>query len=145
MLERTGIAWYRAIAEQRGIRGVASVWWMHHGIGSKRRYRQWLVASDAGWEEVGAIPVDSGCITLTDPAHLADLAVEAEEFIRSFAGGPDTGWNGIIARGGGSRQVATDGYPTAVEVLTGYGDGMYPVEVRRNEEGRVAEVRVVFL
>jgi len=37
------------------------------------------------------------------------------------------------------------GHPgLGVVVSTGYGDGEYPVEVRRNEDGRIAEVRVRF-
>jgi hypothetical protein len=28
---------------------------------------------------------------------------------------------------------------------SGYGDGDYPVEVRRNEEGRIAEMRIRFI
>ena len=32
-----------------------------------------------------------------------------------------------------------------VTVGTGYGDGCYPVFVRRSKEGRIAEVRVKFI
>ena len=108
------------------------------------------------WQEVGVIPVDSARIVLADPVHLDGLAAEQREFSAKVLSG-EIDLNAEIAQGvGDTRQVAVDGNsgtfgprPVALEVRTGLGDGLYPVEVRFEEvEGwglRVAEVRVRFL
>lgn len=73
------------------------------------------------WENVGVVAIDSGLVALIDPASV-DAVVA------------DTGDGPIVNRRG----------ITVGEVVeSGWGDGIFDVEVRR-ERGRVAEMRVRF-
>jgi hypothetical protein len=96
------------------------------------------------WQQVGYVGVDAGLVILADPCYLADgkgpLAnwgafcdrLDAAEY---FAGGdgPDA-W---------TYQVDEPGV-TGVVVRSGYGDGRYPVYVRRDADGLPVAAMVVF-
>jgi hypothetical protein len=103
------------------------------------------------WESAGTISVDAGCVMVGDPCYTqgrdATSAVETwQEFLErtwpeSFGAaaehGPHTAMSDVAQAIGGSG--------VGIVVSSGYGDGQYPVFVRRNDEGRVAELRVVFI
>lgn len=94
-----------------------------------------------GWERVGEIGVDAGLCWVGDPCYIlhktkattpkgigknwGDFCDLLEDKATQF--NYDRGHAGL-----------------GVCVSTGYGDGTYPVFIKRNHEGRVAEVKVVF-
>ena len=102
----------------------------------------------AKWEKVGKIAVDSGSCWIGDPCYVMHHEPPP----------PDIGttWAELSARllqrekmrPFGVAQFTRDGphgfTGLGVNVSTGYGDGIYNVEVRR-DDGRIAEVRVVFI
>lgn len=94
-----------------------------------------------GWEEVGEIGVDAGLCWIGDPCYILHRATPPLEI--------GTDWLDFCKRVGfeGATQFNYDlGHAgLGVVVDTGYGDGVYPVYVKRNAEGRIAEVRVVFI
>lgn len=90
------------------------------------------------WVQVGEIGVDAGLVMIGDPCYISDTIPEDKNpknwdkfcdfvFDNQEAGIVD------IEKG------------TAIVVSSGYGDGSYPVFVKRNEEGRIAEMKVVFI
>jgi len=96
------------------------------------------------WEQVGEIGVDAGLCWIGDPCycvtpdcteHPAKTWTEFCNKLHELEGKGNTAqWNykkGHVGLG--------------VSVSTGYGDGCYPVFVKRNAEGRIAEVRVKFI
>lgn len=104
----------------------------------------------SGCVEVGTIGVDAGLCWIGDPCYILHRKNDEE------SGGPPealgSSWSEFCdklfaAESGGATQWNYDlGHPgLGVTVSTGYGDGSYPVYVRRNSEGRIAEVRVVFI
>lgn len=95
------------------------------------------------WEKVGIIGVDAGLCWVGDPCYCVTPDANSHpaktwrEFCDVLFDGEQNGvkqWNYPMGHSG-----------LGVSVQTGYGDGSYPVYVRRNREGRVAEVRVVFI
>lgn len=91
----------------------------------------------AKWEVIGAISVDSGCITIADPCYDVDdsLYIEAET---------DT----VCHPHEGDTLELKRGFGAAVTLSTGLGDGVYLVEAKRciegGFEGRIKEVRIKF-
>ena len=92
------------------------------------------------WEQVGVIGVDAGLCWIGDPSYC--VTPDATEH-------PAKNWNefcDIIKDKDVHAFPYKKGHPgLGVVVSTGYGDGVYPVFVRRNAEGRIAEVRVRFV
>ena len=106
------------------------------------------------WKKVGEVAVDAGMLWIGDPCYILfrdpppdDLGGSWKEFVRR-----------VFAREKGASKIAQfhrqnheegftpDFSALGVTVSTGYGDGVYDVEARMDEEtGRVAEVRVVFI
>ena len=96
---------------------------------------------EGGWTVAGIIGVDAGIVMIGDPCyaeteqrHPANR--EWQDFCDDYAAAAD-----------GIMQLDYDmGHPgLGVVVSSGYGDGTYEVEVRRTTDGRVAELRVVFI
>ena len=95
------------------------------------------------WEPAGVIGVDAGMCWIGDPCYCA--TPDANEH-------PAPTWGQFC---GNLRDLDRDGYQQfyfsrgheglGVAVSTGYGDGCYPVSIRRTEDGRVAGVRVDFV
>lgn len=97
------------------------------------------------WQEVGQIGVDAGLCWIGDPCYC--VTPDATEH-------PAQTWSDFCLAlwddGDSSVDVKQWNYKMGhaglgVSVSTGYGDGTYPVYVKRNAEGRIAEVRVVFI
>lgn len=98
-------------------------------------------ALDNEWEQVGVVGVDAGLVWLGDPCYILHTR-------KPKAIGKDWGdFARTLDRGSDTQQMNHDkGHPgLGVIVTSGYGDGEYPVEVRRLEDGTIAEVRVVFV
>ena len=95
------------------------------------------------WLEVGVIGVDAGLCWVGDPCYC--VTKDATER-------PAETWSEFCDKLQDGREV--DGaYPfnfqlghagLGIAVSTGYGDGVYPVSVRKNAEGRVMAVMVNF-
>ena len=93
------------------------------------------------WQKVGVIGVDAGLCWLGDPCYI--LGDEASHRVRSWDRFCDelaeeerdgvTQWQTELGRDG-----------LGVTVSTGYGDGEYPVFIRRNADGIISAVKVVF-
>lgn len=77
------------------------------------------------FEEIGTINIDCGMAWIGDAGEVA----RREELLA----GERTGQSRISAVAGG------------VALTAGYGDGGYPVMVRRRADGRIAEMRIVFI
>lgn len=90
------------------------------------------------WETIGYLPVDAGCLMLIDPCYVLDdqelMAEAANEDRHVYLDEVCTEWD--------KYKPIVKGLGMLVE--TGYGDGSYPVQIKRNSDGRVAEVRVKF-
>lgn len=93
------------------------------------------------WETVGVVGVDSTRLLITDPAYLDLWGYVSEPGSYS-----DTGLSaGMMGRVSAALTFPTGGAGAGVAVHTGYGDGLYPVQVTRSASGHVAAVRVVFI
>lgn len=106
-----------------------------------------LKKNGAEWEEVGHIGVDAGLCFLGDPCYFDS---------RGNEGNPFENWLEFCEwlqkeeeRQGDYRTFkipyAKGHEGRGVVVSTGYGDGCYPVYIRKTPEGRVAELKVVFV
>lgn len=95
---------------------------------------------DDEWKAVGEISVDAGLCWIGDPCYILHRETPYKDL------GKD--WLGFCAKlNGPTIQFDHDlGSPgLGVAVSTGYGDGDYAVYAKFNKEGRVAEVKVVFI
>lgn len=106
---------------------------------------------------IGKVAVDSGQIMLTDPCYTLSSPNEGgfTEGGSEFAQ-PDINdlypYTYMGACGAtlsedscGSMKFALGHEGAGVVVSTGYGDGLYPVFVTYNDEGRIASVHIVFI
>jgi len=92
------------------------------------------------WEQVGVCAVDSGMIWIGDPAYCVTPDADSH---------PAATWmefcDQVEGMDGAKQFNFKLGQPgLGVCVYSGYGDGIYPVYVRRDANGRVKEARIVF-
>ena len=87
-----------------------------------------------GWTKIGECPVDAGCLVLVDPCYVAHEEDRTDPYQEALMWDKED-----HARG---HKEMSDGL--GVIVSTGYGDGQYPVYVRRTNDGRIAAVMVDF-
>lgn len=98
-----------------------------------------MITRKSKWETVGEISVDAGMVIVGDPCYFATPDADQhpaetwEEFCELTAGSDATQLH---------HKLGHAGLGVVVRIS---GDGVYPVEVRRNEEGRIAEMRVRFI
>src|SRR5438094_830384 len=86
------------------------------------------------WEYIGDVWVDTGSILIGDPCNLtADNNPISDEdaFIELL---DQEKWPDSINFANGT-----------ILVQAGFGDGIYPVEIKRTHHGDVAEARIVFI
>jgi hypothetical protein len=96
------------------------------------------LADNTEWQKVGEVGVDTAQLMLGDPCCIEDALNAWEEFCASMRGRGDFPTCHQL-----HYQAGHPGLGFMVE--TGYGDGLYPVYVRRNAEGRIVEMKVVFV
>lgn len=106
----------------------------------------------ATWVKIGKVAVDSGTLWLGDPCYVfhaqpppADLGDSWRTFAQRQLARESKSPTGQVAQF--LRDVPEKGWNAlGVAVRTGYGDGVYDVEARLDpKDGRIAEVRVVFI
>jgi hypothetical protein len=95
------------------------------------------------WEEIGGLDVDAGIIWLGDPCYLVEAPYRPDS-------NPFKDWSAFCAKIAGmvthqSFDHGSGNPGKGLVVSAGYGDGHYPVYIRRAPDGRVAEVRVQFI
>lgn len=103
------------------------------------------------WELIGWFSVDSGQIIIVDPCYLNDFKNNANEFEKLVkedgSGDKDFSYcgccNATLSKQGGG-QLYNGVFNIAVAIETGYGDGVYPVYVKRDENGRIVRVLIKF-
>jgi len=86
---------------------------------------------DDGWEYVGDVAVDSGQLLLIDPGYDRPSL----EAIRLS----------LAADQAAEVPLSEHQLHTAVTCSSGWGDGRYPVFIRRAPDGAVAELNIVFI
>ena len=92
---------------------------------------------------VGSFSVDSGQAMVGDPCYLDQWKTnEGEEWNLEGKVG-DYSYQGASATTLASN-AGELGIATAIVFNTGYGDGLYPVYVKYNEDGRVVKVVIDF-
>jgi len=93
---------------------------------------------DLKWEKIGMIGIDAGLCWIGDPCYVLhgqnpkEIGKDWDEFCSILEAAEED--NGVY-----NFDI------TGVCVTTGYGDGTYPVFVKRNSEGRISEVKVKFI
>jgi hypothetical protein len=92
------------------------------------------------WETIGDVCVDSATIIIADPC----LVEEVMEGYSETLGYPDDNWDHTQLTIAGAGQAEGRRINAGIACRTGWGDGFYPVEIRR-EDGDVAELRIRFL
>ncbi len=115
------------------------------------------------YEQVGTIGVDAGLCWVGDPCYIMHKEVKETSEATKYDSdklpdelGKDWGdFCNILSKKEdelpkgmrhGVQYNYDMGHPgLGVVVSTGYGDGEYPVYIRRNSDGRVCEVRVIFI
>jgi hypothetical protein len=87
--------------------------------------------SSVAWEHVGKAGVDSGQMFL---GCASMFGLDYDALLEKYKGGPEGEWidRSFFAFGEG----AVSG--------TGWGDGVYPISVRRDQKGNVVEVKIEF-
>jgi hypothetical protein len=94
-------------------------------------------------EFAGEFSVDSGQAMVGDPCYLYDWDTSANvDFDENSIVG-EYSYNGVSATTV-TNNFGTVGDYKAVAFSTGYGDGVYPVYVKLNDEGRVSMVVIDF-
>jgi len=91
----------------------------------------------------GSIAIDSGQAMVGDPCYLDDWDTNK---------GDEWNLEGKVGQysyqGASATTLANSfgelGFATAVVFNTGYGDGLYPVYVQMNDEGRVSKIVIDF-
>jgi len=98
---------------------------------------------------IGHLPVEAGCVLLLDPCWLRDKLFpgnqEVEAWYESTVVGQidqakDEHWPVSAAQAGQKGAPLSLGHL----VITGKGDGYYPVEATYLPDGTVSELRIVF-
>jgi hypothetical protein len=95
------------------------------------------------WELVGTLGVDSGQMMLCDPCYIK------KDFENGLVTTNDTmSYNGAceatLSNAGFGFLSGTYGVKLAFACSSGYGDGVYPVYIKR-DGGRIAEMKIVFI
>jgi hypothetical protein len=91
------------------------------------------------WEVAGHVPVDSGCIMLSDPCYAVQNIIGQRVGNDRWLKFCDKLWD--LEKKNRVAGASLDlGY-----VATGFGgDGFYPVEIRKDDRGMVKELRIRF-
>lgn len=95
----------------------------------------------SNWEHAGYIGVDAGLCWIGDPCYI----IHPDEVPEALG----KNWGDFCDNLGhkGAQQFHHDSGHGGLGVVisTGWGDGIYPVQVKKTSDGRIAEVRVIFI
>ena len=96
-----------------------------------------------GFELAGHIGVDAGLCWIGDPCYILHAG---DNFPKKDLGSNWVEFCNLLDFSNGSKSFGYDAGHEGLGVVTstGYGDGFYPVYIKKNREGRVVEVRVLF-
>jgi hypothetical protein len=109
------------------------------------------------WEYIGSIGVDSGQMMLSDPCYVKDFADSDDvlELMNAIKDGSDDSYSytGACSQSNTPQQagvlVNDIGAELGVVCSSGFGDGVYPVYVKRHDFGgdgkRVVEMKIEFV
>jgi hypothetical protein len=96
---------------------------------------------------IGHLPVDAGCLLLIDPCYLRDVLFEGDERVDAWYE------NEVVAKIDGISDEhwpvqrpgdAPSALPLGRLVISGRGDGCYPVEALYADDGTLSEIRIRF-
>lgn len=93
------------------------------------------------WKKVGVIGVDAGLVWVGDPCYIIPNSEE----------NPAKSWREFCGKLGKKYPTCKQfnygmGHPgLGFCVSSGYGDGVYPVFVKKNEDGRIVGLKVLFV
>lgn len=97
------------------------------------------------WEQVGVIDVDAGLCWIGDPCYI----IGNDELDYPYLNWKDFYNKLFVENKDGvakwKHHDETYSYGKGITVSTGYGDDTYPVYVKRNKEGLIAEVKIIFI
>lgn len=117
LMEPKGAYKLRQVTKEAGELTKKMKWWY-------RFYREEFFPG----EYIGTIGVDSGMLVITDPCYVKEeIDPKCEEVFK------------LIDNEGNSAQIL-NGFSLALK--TGFGDGMYEVTAKRDEEGRIVKVEI---
>lgn len=99
------------------------------------------------WETIGEIGVDAGLCWIGDPCYILHRDKEEQKELEKSIGND---WGEFCDKIAGEEHMQFNyplGHPgLGVVTNTGFGDGSYPVQIRRDPKTqRIAELRVVFI
>lgn len=109
------------------------------------------------WEYIGSIGVDSGQMMLSDPCYVKDFedSDDVVGLMDAIKNGSDDSYSytGACSQSNTSQQagvlVNDIGAELGVVCSSGFGDGVYPVYVKRhafgNNDTRVVEMKIEFV
>ena len=95
-------------------------------------------------EFIGSFGVDTGQVIISDPSYLEEWNPNTNDDFELDKYANQYGYLGschatMSAAGGGILGIAS-----AVAISTGWGDGVYPVYVKRGEDNRIMQVLIDF-
>lgn len=99
------------------------------------------------WVKEGEVDVDSGQIMITDPCYVRSFKNDEFEGEKDVV---DFSYSGACTvtlsekKCGGLPHSPGGALGAGFATSSGYGDGSYPVFVKRNKEGRIAAIKIIF-
>lgn len=92
------------------------------------------------WEKIGTIGVDAGLCWVGDPCYV--MGDEASHRVRDWGKFCEATYK----TGNEDDSVSAPlGEGIGFSISTGYGDGKYPVYIKRDDRGRIAQIKVKFI
>jgi len=95
-------------------------------------------------EHVGSFMVDSGQAIIGDPSYLDEWNPNINDDFEPERYAGEYGYLGACQATLSEAGAGTIGMSSAVAVSTGWGDGVYPVYVKRGEGDRIMQVIIDF-
>lgn len=105
-----------------------------------------------GFEKAGMIDVDAGCVWVGDPCYLTPDEPGGPTRISDWPKFCRQGWDDrcctpdvlVFGHDNNIKANTPGNAGQGICISTLYGDGTYPVYVRKDSSGRIAEVRIMF-
>lgn len=101
--------------------------------------------NDENWEIIGRVAVDSGSVVLGDPCYFLGEKSVARQLFPTWGSVLDVLYeNKLSERGNAPLAFGKGCEGLGLVVNTLHGDGCYAVQARRNERGRIVEIKISF-